>query len=181
MAVTINHGYEPVRSDRYVEYEYTVTTDSTYQTQLTAPVYYDGVMRFAGGDIYLTRNDAVCDMTSCEYTDTSNNVWRWSVEWDTDRYNLKYSINGGTPTIRDWSSRPIYFGWLAEGGAAWNDGVMPGYQANISCLAMYISAGGQTYFNTYSAGSVRVETRVSQPLTNRTYDVQETETVIPQP
>ena len=176
MAVTIEHGYKPTADDKYVEYEYTVTTDSTYQTQLTAPVYYDGVMRFTGGDIYLTRNDAVCDMTSCEYTDTSNNVWRWSVEWDTERYSLKYSINGGTPTIRDWSSRPIYFGWLAEGGAVWNDGVMPGYQTNISCLAMYISSGGQTYFDTYSAGSVRVETRVSQSQDNRTYDVTETVT-----
>lgn len=176
MAVTIEHGYTPLNTAQYVEYAYTVTVDSTYQAQLTAPVYYDGVMRFTGGDIYLTRNDAVCDMTSCEYTDTSNNVWRWRVEWDTDRYNLKYSINGGTPTIRDWSSRPIYFGWLAEGGAAWNDGVMPGYQANISCLAMYISAGGQTYFNTYSAGNVRVETRVTQSQDNRTYDVTETVT-----
>lgn len=176
MSVTIEHGYTPVNAAQYVEYTYTVTVDSTYQAQLTAPVYYDGVMRFTGGDLYLTQNDTVCDMTVCEYTDTSNDVWRWWSEWDTDRYKLKYSINGGTPTERTWANNPITFGWFAV-GAAWNDGVMPGFRANITCLAMYVSSGtGQTVFETFGGGNVRVETRVTQLQDNRTYDVTETVT-----
>lgn len=183
MAVTIEHGYTPVETERYVEYTHTVVLDDTYDTQLGAPADYNGVMRFTAGNIYLTYDDVVCDMTSCEFTDTSNNVRRYYVEQAQDgRYSLYYTINNGTPRlVYDTYSSPIYFGWFANSGV-WTDGATPGYQANITGKYMYVTAGGNTRFGQFSSGTrVRVSTETSVTLTNRTYEVQETETVIPQP
>lgn len=180
MAVTITHGYAPIQADHYVEYEYTVAVDDEYDTQLGAPAYYDGVMQFSGGDIYFTQNDTVCDMTECEFTDTSDNVRRYYVEYDSGsgNYYLRYRINGDPPTVITSSRNQITFGWYAPSGATWNNGIMPGYQASIGGRAKYIS-GTQTIFYNFGGATVRVETRVSQPQTNKTYKVTETVATTP--
>ncbi len=181
MTVTIEHGYTPVETESYVEYTQTVVLDDTYDTQLGAPADYNGVMRFTAGNIYLNYDDVVCDMTECGFTDTSDRVRRYYVEYDAQqgRWALYYTINNGNPTlIFDTYSNPIYFGWYASSGV-WADGATPGYQASITGKYMYVTAGGNTRFGTFASGTqVRVSTETSVTLTNRTYEVQETETII---
>lgn len=184
MAVTIEHGYKPTADDKYVEYEYTVERDEEYDTKLGAPINYNGVMKFSAGDIYLAYNDVVCNMTECEFTDTSNNVRRYYVEYNAQqgRWALYYTVNGGNPAlIYDTYSNPMYFGWYANSGE-WTDGATPGFQASITGKYQYVSAFGYTVDGSFTSGTrVRVSTETELTLTNRTYEVQETETVIPQP
>ena len=170
MAVTINHGYAPSQTQKYVQYAHTVTSGSDYNTQIHVPAYYDGVMQFSGYDLFFNRADIVYALTSCEYTDTSNDVRKYWSEWDPDYnlYLLKYRINGDPPTIITDSNSPIYFGWCASNGAYWDDGVTPGFQAYVT--------GFTTWGRSFGGGTVRVNTRVTVTLTNRKYSVAETVT-----
>lgn len=175
MSVTINHGYTPVQTDKYVDYEYETAIDDTHLTQLSVPAYYDGITKFGGNDLYLDQNSVVHDMTECEYTDTSNNVRKYYVEYDSGYYWLKYTINNGTPSTIIYAAQPIYFGWYTP-SVNWQDGVTPGFQASINGVALYI-AGAQTHFYSFSGGTVRVAPQVTLTLTDRTYDVIETVTI----
>lgn len=175
MVVMINHGYTPVLSDRYVEYEYTVTADSEYTTQLGAPAYYDGIMRSSGFDICFNRADVTYSLTECSFTDTSNNARRYWSEFDIayNMYILRYQINSDPSTIIEASNYPIFFGWYAAGGGYWIDGVTPGFRADIVGKA---STGRE-----FGGGEVRVETRVTLSQDNRLYSVAETVTTTPTP
>jgi hypothetical protein len=175
MAVTINHGYAPVQSDHYTEYDYDVTVDSTTAVQIGAPAYYDGIMRFSGFDICFNRADVTYSLTDCSFTDTSNNARRYWSEFDTayNMYILRYQINSDPSTIIEASNYPIYFGWYAAGGGYWIDGVTPGFRADIVGRA---STGRE-----FGGGEVRVETRVTLSQDNRLYDVAETMTATPTP